>query len=288
MLDCVGSGTTSGVIAGIDWVTENKVLPAVANMSLTGGFTQAMNDAVRRSTYAGVTYVVAAGNNSADACTWSPASEPTAITVGATTSADAQSSFSNFGACLDVYAPGTSIYSATNTADNAMSTASGTSMASPHVAGAAALYLQQNSSASPAAVAQYVAATATSGALQSLGAGSPNLLVRTNSGSSTPPPPPPPPPPSPPPADAAPSASFIHTCQGQRSNCSFDASASSDDYGIVSYTWDFGDATAAVTTSSSTVTHKYSAKGTFMAKLTVMDAKGQPSTVARSVIVRKM
>ena len=116
VLDCVGSGTTSGVIAGIDWVNANKVLPAVANMSLTGGFTQAMNDAVRRSTDAGVTHVVAAGNNSADACTWSPASAPTAITVGATTSTDAQSSFSNFGACLDVYAPGTSIYSATNTA----------------------------------------------------------------------------------------------------------------------------------------------------------------------------
>lgn len=140
VLDCGGSGTTSGVIAGIDWVIANHIKPAVINMSLGGGVSTAMNDAVARAHAAGITVVVAAGNSNADACSHSPASAPEAITIGSTTSLDARSSFSNFGTCVDIFAPGSSITSAWIGNDTASNTISGTSMASPHVAGAAALY----------------------------------------------------------------------------------------------------------------------------------------------------
>src|SRR4030081_2120975 len=109
VLDCNGSGTTTGVIAGIDWVTANAIKPAVANMSLGGGFSQAVNDAVTRSMNSGVTYALAAGNSSADACGYSPASTPGALTAGATDSSDTEAYFSNYGTCLALYAPGVDI-----------------------------------------------------------------------------------------------------------------------------------------------------------------------------------
>jgi len=153
VLDCSGSGTNSGVIAGMDWVTSNRVLPAVANMSLGGSFSQAINDAVTRMTNAGVSLAVAAGNENQNACNTSPASAASAITVGATTNTDARASFSNYGSCVDVFAPGNNITSAWYSSTTATNTISGTSMASPHVAGVAALYLQGNPSASAATVA---------------------------------------------------------------------------------------------------------------------------------------
>jgi subtilisin family serine protease len=177
VLDCTGSGTNSGVIAGMDWVTSNRVLPAVANMSLGGGFSQAVNDAVTRLTNAGVSLSVAAGNENQDACNTSPASAPSAITVGATTSTDARASYSNYGSCLDVFAPGDNITSAWYTSTTATNTISGTSMASPHVTGVAALYLQGNPSASAATVASAITSTATPGKVTSAGTGSPNLLL---------------------------------------------------------------------------------------------------------------
>src|SRR5512141_968862 len=128
-LDCSANGTASGIIAGIDWVTANHRSPAVANMSISGGYSDAVNTAVQNSINSGVTYVVAAGNAAADACNYSPASAASALTVGATTSADAEASFSNYGSCLDLFAPGNSIYSAWNTDDLSMGTSSGTSMA---------------------------------------------------------------------------------------------------------------------------------------------------------------
>ncbi|NEE13451.1 S8 family serine peptidase, partial [Streptomyces sp. SID7499] len=141
VLNNSGSGTTAGVVAGIDWVTANAVKPAVANMSLGGGADSVLDAAVRRSVASGVTYAVAAGNESTDASTKSPARVAEAITVGSTTNTDARSSFSNYGSIVDIFAPGSSITSSWHTSDSATNTISGTSMASPHVAGAAALYL---------------------------------------------------------------------------------------------------------------------------------------------------
>lgn len=194
VLDCSGSGTNAGVIAGVDWVTGNKSGPAVANMSLGGGVSSALDTAVQNSINAGVTYAVAAGNdNGANACNGSPSRVGPALTVGSSTSTDARSSFSNIGSCLDLFAPGSSITSAWHTGTSATNTISGTSMATPHVAGVAALYLQGNPSASPATVSDAIVGGATNNVLTNVGSGSPNkLLYSLLDGGSTPPPPPPP------------------------------------------------------------------------------------------------
>ncbi len=179
VLDCAGSGTTSGVIAGIDWVTGNHGAgqPAVASMSLGGGASTALDDAVQKSISDGVSYAVAAGNENTDACLGSPARAVNALTVASTTSTDARSSFSNYGTCVDLFAPGSSILSSWYTSDTATATSSGTSMATPHVAGVAALYLQGTPTAAPATVASAVKDGATLGKVTSAGTGSPNRLL---------------------------------------------------------------------------------------------------------------
>ena len=156
VLDCAGIGLNSSVIAGVDWVTGNHQpgQPAVANMSLGGGKSTALEQAVANSITDGVTYAVAAGNETEDACTGSPSGLPAAITVGATTNTDAKASYSDFGPCVDFFAPGSNITSASWLTDTGTATMSGTSMASPHVAGAAALYLQGTPAATPAAGAR--------------------------------------------------------------------------------------------------------------------------------------
>ncbi|MCC7132245.1 MAG: S8 family peptidase [Gemmatimonadales bacterium] len=271
VLDCNGSGTTSGVIAGVDWVRANAIKPAVANMSLGGGPSSALNTAVANAIASGVVFTVSAGNSNANACNASPASTPTALTVGSTTTTDARSSFSNFGTCVDLFAPGSSIRAAYIPSGSAV--LSGTSMAAPHVAGVAGLYLQQNPTATPAAVAAALLGNAVSGKVTSPGTGSPNLLLSMaflNGGA----------PPPPPPVNQPPVASFTSSCTGLQ--CSFNGTGSTDDNGVTGYSWTFGDGT---TGTGSTPTKTYAAAGTYSVVLTVTDAGGLTNATTRSVTV---
>jgi subtilisin family serine protease len=177
VLNCSGSGTNAGVIAGINWVTQHAAKPAVANMSLGGGASTALDNAVTASVNSGVTFAVAAGNSTANACNSSPSRVASAITVGATTSTDAKASYSNYGTCLDLFAPGSSITSDWYSSNTATNTISGTSMASPHVAGAAALVLGRNPSLTPAQVRDNLVGAATPNVVTSPGTGSPNRLL---------------------------------------------------------------------------------------------------------------
>lgn len=188
VLDCSGSGTTAQVVAGLDWVTANHQAgaPAVANMSLGGGADTAIDTAVKNAIADGITFGVAAGNNggfvqdllgTSDACTGSPARVPAALTVAATDNTDTRASYSSIGKCVDLFAPGTSITSDWMGSTTATNTISGTSMATPHVVGVAALYLTSHPAATPATVASALVTNATSGAVKSPGSGSPNKLL---------------------------------------------------------------------------------------------------------------
>jgi subtilisin family serine protease len=190
VLDCGGNGTTAGVVAGVDWVTANAVKPAVANMSLGGGADSTLDTAVRNSIASGVTYGIAAGNGNVlgvrqNACNYSPARVTEGITVGATQNTDGAASFSNYGTCVDMLAPGVNITSAWYSSNTATNTISGTSMATPHVVGAAALVLAAHPSWTPQQVRDELVNTATSGVVTNVGTGTPNLLLFV--GSSTPP-----------------------------------------------------------------------------------------------------
>ena len=266
VLGCNGSGSTSGVIAGVDWVTSNHTDPAVANMSLGGGVSTALDDAVRNSIAAGVTYALAAGNSNANACNSSPSRVTQALTVGSSTSADARSSFSNFGTCVDLFAPGSSITSAWFTSDTATNTISGTSMASPHVAGVAALYLAIDPTAPPATVNAAVVNNASVNKLSGIGTGSPNRLLYSLFGSA--------------PGDLPPTAAFTISCAGL--TCTFNGSGSSDDHGINGYAWSFGNGQSG---SGASVTHTYGSSGTYTVQLTVTDTVGQTDTETQSVTV---
>ncbi|MFE3787844.1 S8 family peptidase [Streptomyces goshikiensis] len=178
VLDNNGSGSTEQVVAGIDWVTKNHSGPSVANMSLGGGVDEALDEAVKRAIASGVTFAVAAGNDSKDAGEGSPSRVPEAITVASSTIDDEQSSFSNFGSVVDLYAPGSDITSDWNDSDTGTKTISGTSMATPHVAGAAAVYLAGHPSATPAQAASALTAAATSGAVTNPSAGTVNKLLK--------------------------------------------------------------------------------------------------------------
>jgi subtilisin family serine protease len=179
VLSCSGSGTMSGVLAGLDWVAAYGVRPAVVNMSLGGGSSYTLDRAVANVVSRGISVAVAAGNSNVDACATSPAREPSALTVGATASNDTRAYYSNWGRCLDLFAPGSSITSAGIYSDTAVATMSGTSMASPHVAGGVALLLQGQPALSPSQVAQLIKSRATPNKVWSAGAGSPNLLLYT-------------------------------------------------------------------------------------------------------------
>ena len=179
VLGCNGSGTVSGLITGLNWTIDNHQagVPAVANLSVGAGLSTSLNSAIARTVADGITVVVAAGNSNANACNYSPASALSAITVGATASNDSRASYSNFGTCVDVFAPGSSISSAYKGSTTAFGSMSGTSMASPFVAGIAALYLEDHTSATPAAVTSAITNAATRDAITNVGIGSPNKLV---------------------------------------------------------------------------------------------------------------
>jgi subtilisin family serine protease len=281
--DCNGSTSTSALIAGVEWVTANRRLPAVANVSLSAQNSSALNTAVINSMAAGVTYVVSAANTGTDACNYSPASVPGAITVGAIGGMDKVSSYSNIGSCVDLFAPGDQIYSATDTDDSAYMLGTGTSQASAFAAGAAALYLQANPSATPAQVAAALNAGATSGVISGLPSGTANRLLRvlssgssggtggTGGGGST--------------TNAAPTATFSVTCQ--KTTCSFDGSKSRDDVGVVNYTWTFGDGTSQSGTSP-LAKHVYSGKGSFSmtATLQVSDVAGLTGSTQKTFTIK--
>jgi subtilisin family serine protease len=254
VLDCTGSGSFGAVIAGIDWVTAHAVKPAVASMSLGGPFFQPLNDAVTNSMAAGIPYAIAAGNASANACNDSPSSTSGAIAVGATNITDGFASFSNRGSCVALNAPGVGIKSLWIGANGTTNTISGTSMATPHVAGVIAQYLQVNPTATPAQVRAALIANATPNVISNVPAGTPNLLLYNGFLSATPP-----------------VANFTSSCTGL--SCNFDGSTSTA-LANATYSWTFGDAT---TGTGKTTSHSYATGGTYSVKLTVSDANGSSS-----------
>ncbi|WP_040454266.1 S8 family serine peptidase [Kribbella catacumbae] len=277
VLGCDGNAPDADGIQGIEWVTKNAVKPAVANASWTSGGANAdpegVNRAVKASIAAGITWAVAAGNNGGDACSVSPAKVAEAITVASTDENDNRSSFSNLGSCVDIFAPGGSITSASNSSNTGSKGMSGTSMAAPHVTGAAALYLAANPTATPQQVRDGLVSLAMSGVVKNPGTGSPNKLLDVSKiGGSGPPP------------VGVPVAAFTASCTDSTLACAFDGSASSDEGGsITAYRWDFGDGSTGEGVKPAA--HKYAKAGSYSVKLTVTDNDGKTDDEVKSVQV---
>ncbi|MEO5589268.1 MAG: S8 family serine peptidase [Gemmatimonadaceae bacterium] len=272
VLGCNGSGANSGVIAGIDWVTANHASPAVANMSLGGGASTALDAAVSNSIASGVTYAIAAGNGDIlgrqqDACTTSPARVTAAITVSATDNTDKKTSWANYGNCVDFFAPGLNITSSWYTSNTATNTISGTSMATPHVAGAAALYLQSNSGSTPAQVRDALYNLTTKGIVTSSSTTNNHLLYVGGIGGG-------------PPANVPPTANFTSSCTGL--SCNFTDASTDSDGSIASWSWSFGDG---LTSTAPNPSHTYTSGGTYSVTLTVVDNGSAQNTTSKSVVV---
>jgi subtilisin family serine protease len=276
VLGCDGGGTADGVIAGIDWVTKHHSKPAIANVSLAGGAYEPLDQAVRNSVAAGVTYVVAAGNNGSDACNYSPARVAEALSVAASNQSDVRASDSNHGPCVDLFAPGVDITSTWHTSNTATKSLNGTSMAAPHVAGVAALLHEAKKKYSlNYDVANYIRESAVTGRITDAGAGTPDRFLNgflipsvldpwnpgicyTCSTASV---------------SAAPGGPYTGT---EGSPVSLDGSASWDPHGgTLTYAWDFGDLSGG---SGPKTQHVYRDNDTYLIRLTVTNPKGETDT----------
>lgn len=271
ILDCAGSGTLSGVVGGLNAIAGYNPsatgTKGIVNMSLGGGANSTLDDAVRRVVDAGFVVVVSAGNSGRDACFQSPAREPSAVTIAATDQNDTKTSWSNYGSCVDLFAPGSAIVSAGHTSDTQLTIKSGTSMSAPHVAGAFALLKDEFSSYTPAQLETVLKDRATPGVVNNP-TNSPNLLLYTLGEN------------SPPPSNLPPVASFSYSCDGL--TCDFTDQSYDPDGTIVYLNWTFGDG------SSSTVhnpTYTYNASGTYTVTLTVKDNEGAADVRSLSVTV---
>jgi subtilisin family serine protease len=274
--DCSTSINTSTAISGIDWVAGHHQAgqPAVANLSFGGGTNTAMDTAVRNMIADGVTAAIAAGNGNilgmpVDACGQSPARVAEAITVASSTPSDGKASYSNYGTCVDIFAPGDNIVSAGISSDSSSATMSGTSMAAPHVAGAAAQYLQTAPSSTPAQVAAALTGNSSTGRISNPGSGTPNRLLYTGfistGGGGT---------------NQPPTAAFTRSCTNL--SCTFTDTSTDSDGTIASRSWNFGDGT---TSTAANPSKTYAAAGTYTVTLTVTDNSGASSSTSQAVTV---
>lgn len=286
VVGCTGGSTTSILIAGVDWVTAHRVLPAVANMSVSTGYSAALNQAIATSIASGVQYAIGAGNSADDACNHSPSSVLNGIVVGATASNDGLASFSNFGACVTLNAPGNNIPTASYHGDTSTTIMTGTSASAPFVAGAAALYLQANPGMSPAVLKSTLIANATPNVLSRVPAGTPNRLLYVGNLTSAPPPPPPPPPTT----NRPPAASISSPVRGatfaRGASVAFAGSATDPEDGVLTgaaLTWT-SSRDGAIGSGASFATSALSV-GTHTITLTASDRQHATSTATTTVTI---
>ncbi|MBA2683262.1 MAG: S8 family serine peptidase [Gemmatimonadaceae bacterium] len=278
---CNGTTTLSTILAGVDWVTANHKSPAVANLSLGAAAAPILDSAVERSIRAGVSYVVAGGNNNGDACTMSPGKLKDVINVGSTDASDTRASWSNYGSCISMFAPGVAVASADYYSDVSLASWNGTSMSAPMVAGAVALYLQGHPTATPATVRSAIVGNSTAATVKNLSGSGDKMLYTAWIGSGTATPPPAAPPAPPPVAPAIPTVSGAAVSYNCSKNvCAFDASASKPKAGVSSYAWTFGDGTFG---SGSKWVHTYPSSANFTWSVKIVDKAGKSYSAGKAI-----